>query len=82
MLLSKVRISLPVLALAITALSCAPADGGDYAASPLSFAVQYDGDARSGPLDGRVILLIAPADTESEPRFQLRSEPARSAQGF
>ncbi|MGB5674531.1 MAG: hypothetical protein WBO43_08305, partial [Gemmatimonadota bacterium] len=62
--------------------ACAPADGGDDATSPLSFAVQYDGDARSGPLDGRVILLIAPADTEAEPRFQLRSEPARSAQGF
>ena len=68
--------------LAALLVSCAPADSGGDAPSPFSFVVQYDGDARSGPLDGRVILLIAPADTESEPRFQLRSEPARSAQGF
>ncbi|MEK6255538.1 MAG: hypothetical protein N2B05_12655, partial [Gemmatimonadales bacterium] len=76
------RLSASILLLATLIVACAPADGGDDATSPLSFAVQYDADARSGPVDGRVILLIAPADTESEPRFQLRSEPARSAQGF
>ena len=68
-------ITASIALLAALIVSCAPAD------SPLSFAVQYDGDVRSGPLDGRVILLIASSD-ESEPRFQLRSEPARSAQGF
>jgi hypothetical protein len=75
-------ITASIALLAALIVSCAPADSGGDATSPLSFTVQYDGDARSGPLDGRVILLIAPADTQSEPRFQLRSEPARSAQGF
>ena len=68
--------------LAGLSVACVTADGSDDATSPLSFAVRYDGELRSGPVDGRVVLLIAPADDESEPRYQLRSEPARSAQGF
>ncbi|MDP2482593.1 MAG: hypothetical protein Q8W45_04885, partial [Candidatus Palauibacterales bacterium] len=82
MSLSRARIPFSLVLLLATAFaSCTPTGETNDAASPLKFAVRYDGELRPGPLDGRVILVIA-ADSESEPRFQLRSEPARSAQGF
>jgi len=81
MLLSRVRFPFAAILLAAAATFCAPAESPEGSTTPLSFAVQYDGSVRTGPLDGRVILLIASAD-DPEPRFQLRSEPARSAQGF
>ncbi|MCK5489315.1 MAG: hypothetical protein KAI98_04980, partial [Gemmatimonadetes bacterium] len=81
MLLFRSRTPVFAILLAAAAVACAPAGGADDGTIPLSFAVHYDSDARTGPVDGRVILLIASND-ETEPRFQLRSEPARSAQGF
>jgi hypothetical protein len=42
------------------------------AAEPLKFVVSYDGALEPGPLDGRVILILA-RDNESEPRFQVKA---------
>jgi hypothetical protein len=42
------------------------------AAEPLEFVVSYDGALEPGPLDGRVILILA-RDNESEPRFQVKA---------
>jgi len=82
MLFSRARTPVFAILLTAAAVACAPAGGAEDRTTPLSFAVHYDGDVQTGRVDGRVILLIASADDESEPRFQLRSEPARSAQGF
>ncbi|MEE8572320.1 MAG: hypothetical protein V3T20_03575, partial [Gemmatimonadota bacterium] len=82
MLLFRSRTPVFAILLAAAAVACAPAGDAEDGTTPLSFAVQYDGNVQTGPVDGRVVLLIASADDESEPRFQLRSEPARSAQGF
>jgi len=71
------QVSLTCLAAGCTVQESAQGDRG----STLTIAVSFDGAVTPGPLDGRVIVLIA-SDDESEPRFQLRSEPARSAQGF
>jgi len=38
----------------------------------LTFAIRYDEGAAAGPIDGRVILVIANSD-EKEPRFQVRA---------
>jgi hypothetical protein len=39
----------------------------------LAFSVQYESAVDSGPIDGRVILILAP-DNETEPRFQVSSD--------
>lgn len=75
----------PILALAILAgftglpfAACGPSGDG----TGLEVAVTVPA-ARDSSFDGRLILLISSDTTEAaEPRFQLRSEPHRTAQAF
>lgn len=73
----RVRPASAVLLLALLG-ACAP----DRPAGP-EVAVQVPAD-RDTTYDGRLILLLSPdtAAGAAEPRFQLRSEPDRSAQAF
>ncbi len=63
----------------IAVVACTAAGATD--AGGLAFLVRFEESVRETALDGRLVLLIA-EDPETEPRFQLRSEPARSAQAF
>jgi hypothetical protein len=68
----------PVLLLLALLASCAP-----DRPSGVEIAVRVPAE-RDTAFDGRLILLLSPdtAATAPEPRFQFRSEPDRSAQGF
>ncbi len=57
----------PALA-ALAALAAAPA--AHAASKPLEFSIYYEAEADPGPLDGRVILVLARA-ADPEPRFQV-----------
>jgi hypothetical protein len=50
--------------------ACAPAPEEDREST--AFTVSFSADASPGPLDGRVILILAP-EGDTEPRFQVRS---------
>ncbi len=63
-------------ALALVALGCAAGAGGPAdSRDVVSFAVSYPRSVDEGPIDGRVILLIAADEAEAEPRFRVKVGP-------
>lgn len=67
-------------ALLTVVAACEPDAGSDAArASGLRFAVSFPAEVADSALDGRLLVILA-ADTGREPRFQVASEPDRSAE--
>jgi len=71
-------VGLGLLGLSASLAACAP-----DRPSGVEISVRVPAD-RDTAYDGRLVLLLSPdtAETAPEPRFQFRSEPDRSAQGF
>jgi hypothetical protein len=71
---------LPTTALCIAALSCQTVEPqkATNATTPLRLTVQYAAGLATGPLDGRLIVLIA-TSAEPEPRLQLNVEDSTDA---
>ncbi len=59
---------------------CARSSDGSH--TSLRFAVSFPASASDSALDGRLLVVVARADTSAEPRFLVTSDPAISAQMF